>query len=312
MSDFTSLGPGREFDLVRAMTARWGERAFGIGDDAATLDVPVGEQLVVSTDTSVEGIHFRREWLSRGEVGWRATVGALSDLAAMAAKPLGVVVAIVLPSVDVDHLDELADGIGEAAAASAAPILGGDLTAGERLTLAITVLGSAAHPLRRSGAKPGDSLWVTGQLGGPAIALDALYGGHEVPAEARRRLARPRPRIQEAIWLAHAGATAAIDISDGLAGDAQHLAAASGVRLTIDAARLPLISSASPAVAQRSGEEYELLVTGPSSFAVGEFEQRFGLELTEIGTVDGRHTGVEFLVEGRRVAPPRGYDHFSR
>lgn len=311
MSDETLLGPGREFDLVRVMMSRWGDRARGIGDDATVLGAPSGAQLVLSTDTSLEDVHFRREWLSPEEIGWRATAAALSDLAAMAASPLGVLVALTLPNGWVDDLGALAEGIGAAASAAGAPIVGGDLTRGEHLAITITVVGSATAPLRRAGAHPGDTLWVTGQLGGPALAMAAWAEGRQPAPEARARFARPVPRLREAQWLAAAGATAGIDISDGLGGDAAHLAAASGVRITIDAAAVPLAPGADVSIAQRSGEEYELLVTSRTAFDAAAFQREFGSSLTRIGTVDEGDAGVDLLIGEERVASPAGYDHFS-
>lgn len=311
MSDETFLGPGREFDLVRVMMSRWGDRARGIGDDATVLDVPAGEQLVLSTDTSLEDIHFRREWLSAEEIGWRSTAAALSDLAAMAAKPLGILVALTLPRQWIDELGALAEGVAAAASAVAAPIVGGDLTNGERLAVTVTVVGSTSVPLRRSGAHPGDTLWITGQLGGPAVAIAAWSEGRQPTPEARARFAHPLPRIREAQWLVTAGATAGIDISDGLGGDAGHLAAASGVRIAIDAEALPRLAEADVSTAQRSGEEYELLVTTNSSFDAAAFQKEFGLSLTRIGTVEEGEPGVDLLIGGERVASPAGYDHFS-
>lgn len=312
MSDETSLGPGREFDLVRVMMSRWGDRARGIGDDATVLAVPNGEQLVLSTDASLEDVHFRREWLSPGEIGWRATAAALSDLAAMAARPLGILIALTLSDQWLDDLGELAEGIGQSASAAGTPIVGGDLTRGDRLAITVTVVGSAATPLRRVGAQPGDALWITGQLGGPALAIAAWNEGRQPTPEARARFARPVPRIREAQWLASAGATAGIDISDGLGGDAAHLAAASGVRIAIDADLLPRVSGADVSTAQRSGEEYELLVATHSEFDAGAFQREFALPLTRIGTVEQGDPGVDLLIGGERVASPAGYDHFSR
>lgn len=311
MSDETSLGPGREFDLVRVMMSRWGDRARGIGDDATVLSVPTGEQLVVSTDASLEDVHFRRAWLAPAEIGWRATAAALSDLAAMAATPLGILIALTLSERWLDDLGELAEGIAESASAAGAPIVGGDLTRGEQLAITITVLGSTAAPMRRDGAHPGDILWVTGQLGGPALAIAAWNEGRQPTPEARARFARPVPRIREAQWLARAGASAGIDISDGLGGDAAHLAAASGVRIAIDADALPRAPGADVSTAQRSGEEYELLVTTRSPLDAAAFQREFNLSLTRIGTVEQGDPGVDLLIGGERVASPTGYDHFS-
>src|SRR5690349_5447142 len=259
----TELGPGREFDIVREMQRRWGTLARGLGDDAAILDVPAGHRLVVSTDASVEDVHFRRGWLSPEEIGWRATAAALSDLAAMAATPLGFVVAVTLPDEWRDALPGLVDGIGHAARDAATAIIGGDLTRGRDLALTITVLGHAASPLARGGARPGDALWVTGRLGGPLAALRAFERGDAPLPAHRARFARPRPRLAEARWLAAHGARAAIDVSDGLLAEAAHLAAAGGVRLRVDLDRLPCVEGTSPSDAARSGEEYELLLAAP-------------------------------------------------
>jgi thiamine-monophosphate kinase len=312
MSDETQLGPGGEFDLVRTMISRWGDRARGIGDDAALLAPPPGEQLVVSTDSSLENVHFRREWLSPEEIGWRATAAALSDLAAMAAKPLGVLVAIALPRDRTEDLVGLADGIAAAASESGTSVVGGDLTSSENLAITLTVVGSTATPLRRIGARAGDTLWVTGQLGGPALAIAAWGEGRQPTPESRARFARPVPRIAEALWLVTAGATAGIDISDGLGGDAAHLAAANGVRLIIDIEALPRAPGADVSTAQRSGEEYELLVTTRFPFDVAAFQRDFSLPLTQIGAVEEGEAGVDLLIGGERVASPGGYDHFSK
>ena len=312
MTDETLLGPGREFDLVRVMMSRWGDRARGIGDDATVLAVSAGEQLVLSTDASLEDVHFRREWLSPEEIGWRATAAGLSDLAAMAARPLGILVALTLSDRWLDDLGELAEGIGQSASAADTPIVGGDLTRGDRLGITVTVVGSAATPLRRVGARAGESVWMTGQLGGPALAIAAWSEGRQPTPEARARFARPVPRIREAQWLASAGATAGIDISDGLGGDAAHLAAASRVRIAIDADALPRVSGADVSTAQRSGEEYELLVTARDDFDTAAFQREFNLPLTRIGRVEEGDAGVDLLIGGERVASPAGYDHFSR
>lgn len=312
MSDTTALGPGREFDLIRDLIARWGPRAQGLGDDAAVLTVPRGEQLVVSTDTSVEDVHFRRAWLSLEDIGWRAAMAALSDLAAMGASPLGMTVALVLPAADVPQLEALGDGVGAAADSARIAIVGGDLTRGAHLTLAITVLGSAPHPLRRDGAQPGDTVYVTGRLGGPARALASYLRGDVPDERLAARFARPAARIREGVWLGEQGASAAIDISDGIVGDAQHLAAASGALLSIDVDCIPLFEGATADDALRSGEEYELLVTAPRPLETTQFHQMFGISLTAVGSVQAGAAGVVFTRGRERVAPPAGYDHFSR
>jgi len=305
------LGPGREFDLVRTLLAEWGKAAQRIGDDAAILEVPTGERLVVSTDTSVEGVHFRRDWLNSFEIGYRSTAAALSDLAAMAARPLGVLIALTLPDDNKQAAREIATGIREGAAAVMCPIVGGDLSAGKSLSLTITALGTAARPLTRSGAKPGQSVYVTGRLGGPAAAVRAWLAGRQ-PSEAQRaRFACPIPRIDAAIGLSERGATSGIDISDGLAADLGHIAAASKVAIELDAERIPTFDGVSPLQAAASGEEYEIVVTAPSLDA-RQFAEEFGLDLTEVGRVVAGPAGVTLMEGGRPVSTPAGFDHFRK
>ena len=303
------LGPGKEFDLVRTLVAEWGKSAQQIGDDAAIVQVPAGEQLVVTTDTSVDGVHFRHEWLNHFEIGYRATAAALSDLAAMAARPLGIVIALTLPDADRHEARALATGIREGASAVLCPIVGGDLSSGKILSLTITALGSIAHPLSRAGAKPGQRVYVTGRLGGPAAAVRAWRAGREPNARDRARFANPIPRIEPAIGLAQRGATSAIDISDGLIGDLGHIAAASKVCIEIDVDRIPHVEGVSSIEAANSGEEYEVVVTAPE-VDVGQFSEEFGLDLTDIGRVVAGSPGVDLRQNGKKIAPPPGFDHF--
>lgn len=310
MSANTGLGPGSEFDVVRRLLALWGDAASGIGDDAAVLDVPAGERLVVSADSTVENFHFRREWLPARAVGWRATTSALSDLAAMGATPLGVLVSLSLPESWRGEIEELARGIGDAVLAARTTIVGGDLTAANELAMAVTVLGHAAAPLTRAGAREGDTLYVTGMLGGPRSAIEALLRGENPSSLARTRFEHPVARIAEARWLAAHGARAAIDISDGLAGDAAHLAAASGVGIALRLDALPTIPGVTSLEALASGEEYELLIAAPN-VDTATFERDFGVPLTAIGSARRGVPEVVATLEGRRVALPGGFDHFS-
>jgi thiamine-monophosphate kinase len=303
------LGPGREFDIVRILLAEWGKSAQRIGDDAAILDVPPGERLVVSTDTSVEGVHFRRDWLNNFEIGYRATAAALSDLAAMAARPLGILIALTLPEHDKRDAREIATGIREGASAVLCPIVGGDLSSGKSLSLTITALGTTSRPLTRSGAKVGQSIYVTGRLGGPDAAVRAWLAGREPSDTERARFACPVPRIDAAIGLSARGATSGIDISDGLAADLAHIAAASKVAIELDAERIPRFDGVSPAQAAGSGEEYEVVVTAPA-IDTRQFSEEFGLDLTEIGRVVAGSPGVTLLENGQRISTPIGFDHF--
>ena len=305
------LGPGREFDFVRALLSEWGQSASGVGDDAAIVNVPPGEKLVVTTDTSVEGVHFKREWLNHFEIGYRATATALSDLAAMAARPLGVVIALTLPQTDREEASGLATGIREGASASLCPIIGGDLTAGTTLSLTVTALGSATRPVSRSGARAGDRVYVTGTLGGPAAAVRAWKAGKEPSEVDRARFAHPIPRIEAAIALAALGVTSAIDLSDGLIGDLAHIAAGSKVAVEVDLERIPRLAGVSAIEAAASGEEYELAVTG-GELNVKAFFDEHGLLLSEIGRIVAGPPGVTLREAGKTVLPPPGFDHFKR
>ena len=306
--DETRLGPGPEFDAIREIMERLGDVASGLGDDAAVVDMPRGDRLVVSTDASIENRHFKSAWLTPREIGYRAVTAALSDLAAMAAHPIAVLWAVNLPQRWRPMLPELTAGAGEAAQRVGAKVVGGNLAATEELSIVTTVIGSTFRPLERKGANPGDKLYVTGSLGGPGLALTAWMEG-KTPAPAHReRFARPAARLMEARWLATHGATAGMDLSDGLAGDVRHLSAASAVSLTIHLDRLPRVDGASAFVAAWSGEEYELLVTAPSIDTV-EFAARFGIPLTEIGEV-GAGDAVAFLDKGRAADVAGGHDHF--
>jgi thiamine-monophosphate kinase len=254
-------------------------------------------------------VHFRREWLNHFEIGYRATAASLSDLAAMAARPLGLVIALTLPEADRSEARAIATGIGEGASAVMCPIVGGDLTSGKTLSLTITALGSVERPLSRAGARPGQRVYVTGRLGGPSAALRAWSAGGQPNERDRARFANPVPRIDAAIGLAARGATSAIDISDGLIADIGHIAAASKVSIEIDLARIPCFGNASPMEAASSGEEYEIVVTAPE-VDVEEFTSEFGLDLTEIGRVVAGPARVEVLNDGKKVSPPSGFDHF--
>jgi thiamine-monophosphate kinase len=307
-----AMGGGAEFDLIRRLLETWGDRASGIGDDAAVVAVPQGEQLVASTDASVENVHFRREWMTAREVGARAATAALSDLAAMGARPLGLLLAMALPDSWLTDAEALADGVGAAASAVGCPIVGGNVTRSRELALTITVLGSAVRPLTRAGAHAGDIIFVTGQLGGPGAALAALLVGETPVAAHRARFAAPVPRIAAGRWLAACGASAAIDISDGLLADAAHLARASGISLSLDVEAVPLLPGISTQIALSSGEEYELLVAIPPHVSIDTrmFERTFDIPLSRIGVAVAQ-ADAAVLMELRGDAAV-GHDHFFR
>ena len=303
------LGSGGEFDRIRAITTALGTAMGPVGDDTAV--VPAGEgTLVVSLDASVENVHFRRAWLTPEEMGWRATAAALSDLAAAAATPIGVFAAVVVPrKTGEDGLVDVMRGVGAAATSVGSQVLGGDLTSGTEWAIVVTVLGRAEKPMSRVGAQPGDGLWVTGCLGGARAALQAWTIPMDPEPPARHAFAHPMPRIAAGKWLARHGATAMMDLSDGLGGDAEHLAMASGVGLAIGLDGLPLhpaVRSAAQLIgedpelfAATAGEDYELLVTLPSTFDEAEAcMQETGIPLRRIGTaIEG--SGVTVTLHGK-------------
>ena len=316
------LGAGAEFDRIRAIATTLGDRAAGLGDDCALLDLG-NEQLAISTDISIEGTHFRREWLSLEEIGWRAVSGALSDLAAVGAKPIGLLASLALPADSPPSMfTALMKGVGHAVAAVEGKVLGGDLSRSPLVTIDIIVIGRTSLPILRSGALAGDGLWVTGGLGAARAALFDLLSGRTPVAATRMAFAHPTPRIAAGRWLARNGAHAMIDLSDGLAGDANHLAAASNMAIRIELERVPLgagvteaanASGESPGLfAARGGEDYELLVALPHTFSSGQataFEAEMGYPITRIGTVE-TGDGVEFTLGGAPVQL-RGFDHFA-
>lgn len=327
-----------EFELlarVRARLPRPGSRVrLGSGDDAA-VTVP-GGATATSVDSLVDGVHFRREWSSPAQIGHKALAAALSDLAAMGAEAGEAYVALGVPAdFDEDACLELLDGIVALAERTGTSVVGGDVTRAPALTLAVTVVGHAPTAedfVSRAGARPGDILAVTGELGGAAAGLLLLDGAnlHLAPdSDAERRLdalrlrqLEPQPRLAAGRALAGAGARAMIDLSDGLGGDARHLAEASGVGLRIDAAAFPLAGGVAEIAAATGrnphelaagGEDYELLVTLPqegfdaAATAVAAAE---GVELTRIGEVVVA-AEIEIRLPGGRLLAPGGFDQLG-
>jgi len=318
-----NLGPGKEFDRIRGILERIAEitgDGSELGDDCALI--PLGStSLAISIDNSLENVHFRTDWLDFKEIGFRAAGSAMSDLAAEGAKPLGVLVSLGVPADGQKGNDAAADimaGVATMVKNLQAKVLGGDLTRSEQYMVDVCVIGDAQRPVRRSGARDGDGLWVTGYLGGAALALEHFRAGKSMSAVLRNRFACPEPRIQAGLWLADQGATAMIDISDGLAADAQHLAAASEVGVEINLEQIPRWEDVDAMAAVASGEEFELLCTMPPMFGdatVSAFRSETGLQLTRIGSclrgAGGRRGGVRLLNHSKSVPLPPGYDHFA-
>ncbi len=313
---------------------------LGSGDDAA-VTVP-GGATATSVDALVEGVHFRREHTTLAQIGHKALATALSDLAAMGAEPGEAYVVLGLPSdLDEDGCIELLDGMVALATATGTSIAGGDVTRAAELFLAVTVVGHAPDPrafVHRSGARAGDALVLTGEIGGAAAGLRLLEAAewsihppiegsidHSASQHADALCARqlePRPRLGAGRALAHAGATAMIDLSDGLGGDARHLAESSGVALRIDAGEIPFApgSRESMAAAGRDpwellggGEDYELLASLPPEqleAATEAVRAEEGVALTKVGEVLAG-SGVEVRLPGGRLVEPGGFDQLA-
>lgn len=325
-----------EFELLAKLRERLpavGLRiALGSGDDAA-VTVP-GGATATSVDAIVEGVHFRRGETDLATIGRKALATALSDLAAMGAETGEAYVVLGAPA-DLAEGDfhALLDGMLELAGATGTAIAGGDLTRAPVLTLAVTVVGHAPAPsdfVTRRGAGPGDLLVLTGEIGGAAagrLLLDDPSLAPTVPeataARLRARQLDPSPRLRSGRALARAGAKAMIDLSDGLAGDAAHLARAGGVALEIDCGSLPLAKGLAEAAAAAGrdplqlavagGEDYELLAAVPAD-ALAEASLRMGeaaeTTLTPIGRI-ATGAGVELRLPGGGRLEAAGYDHFA-
>lgn len=316
-SAHTALGPGREFDHIRTLLDMWGPLAQGIGDDAAVLSDAPG-QLVISTDSTVEDIHFRREWMTLRDVGARGATAALSDIAAMGARAESVLISLIVPPHYRDELAHFAEGIRETVSNAGAKIVGGNISSGATFSCTFTVLGRANRPVTRSGGSAGDVLCVTGVFGGPAVFVAAKELGEVPPVESASRFLHPVARLAEGQWLAEHGATAMMDISDGLLADARHLGAASGLIARVEPFEVPRFPFVSPEVAATSGEEYELLVAlklGGMMSTIEQFEQKFGIPLTPVGMLlsPQEASGVAGADNStKRVELGGGHDHFSK
>lgn len=291
---------------------------LGVGDDCAIQRVPANQDLVFSVDTLVEGVHFPIGYCPRF-LGWRALAVAVSDLAAMGAQPVCFTLALTLPAADEAWLEGFAAGLAEAGQQFGIVLAGGDTTRGP-LTLSLQVHGTVpqGQALRRDGAREGDLVCVSGQLGDAGAALDFLYDTAPATdaASVLQRYHYPQPRLELGIAL-RSVASAAVDISDGLHADLLHILRASGVGATIDLAALPLSAAlrqikgeAAAGFALQSGDDYELCVTVPEqrwAAASRELQQ----QLTVIGQVQ-REPGLRLNADAGMVYSQRpGFDHFS-
>jgi thiamine-monophosphate kinase len=320
---------------------------LGIGDDCALLRIGPGEDLAVTTDLAVEGRHFRRAWHSPESIGHRTLARGLSDLAAMGARPVAAFLSLGLPRELVAAVprissktqqkiwvDRFLDGFFALARALQTPLAGGDLAESPVAVADIVLAGAVRRgkALLRSGARPGDLLYVTGALGGAAAALARLAQWAEaesrahtakpamqprIPARLQPLLAPhlfPQPRLAQGLWLARRGlASAAIDLSDGLSTDLAHLCAESHVAAEVDAAALPIHAGATLEQALHGGEDYELLFTARPTARIPR--RIAGVPVTRIGRIARARQGKPQValrtVQGSEPIAPQGWEHFS-
>lgn len=315
---FTPLTPARE-DVIH-----------GVGDDGAVLHVPIGMDLVASVDTLVSGVHFFPD-VDPVALGYKALAVNLSDMAAMGAEPAWATLALTLPLIDEAWLAAFSKGFFELAEHYGVQLVGGDTCRGP-LTISVQMHGFIPQgaALRRAGAMPGDLIYVTGALGDAGLALQALRDHQTLPAPHARylqdRLERPSPRVFEGLAL-RGIASAAIDISDGLAADLGHILAASGTGATLEIERLPVSPAFVAAVQEAAldadqywqlplsaGDDYELCFTVPAE-KQAKTEQvfaRFGCGATRIGTIESQPGLRCKLASGEMLTPASsGYQHFT-
>jgi thiamine-monophosphate kinase len=311
---------------------------LGIGDDCALLALRKGEELAITTDLSIAGSHFRLDWHPPEAIGHRALARGLSDLAAMGARPVASFLSLGLPrslttaaagrrrAGSRSWVERFLDGFLALAEAYSTPLAGGDLAESTVAVADIVLVGAVprGRALLRSGARPGDLLYVTGALGGASAGLARLAElastarGYppRIPKELESLLAPhlyPQPRIAQGLWLQRRGlASAALDLSDGLSTDLAHLCEESGVAAEIDATRVPLGLGANLTQALHGGEDYELLFTAPP---VARLPRTIaGVPVTKIGRVlkarAGRSAITLITSQGRQRIEPQGWEHF--
>jgi thiamine-monophosphate kinase len=313
-----SVSDDGEFALIRRIVARLEgapDLHVGPGDDAAVIAAPDG-RVVATTDLMVEGRHFRRDWSTAYDVGRKAAAANLADVIAMGARPTALLVGLATPSdLSVEWADGLADGLRDEAAQVGAVIAGGDVVGSETLTIAVTALGDLGGraPILRSGARPGDQVLLVGWPGRAAAGLALLVAGRGAePLTGAHR--RPAPPYQAGLALARTGkATAMIDTSDGLVADLAHLALASGVRIEITAAALPIASGLPEAAVSLGVDPLDWVLTGGDDHCFAATGDADDTATRVIGAVAalaaGESPGV--VVTDRPTPTDGGFEHFA-
>jgi thiamine-monophosphate kinase len=311
----TVAGAG-EFALIQRVTARLGTAAstlLGPGDDAALVAAPDG-RVLVSCDVLVDGRHFRTDWCSAADIGHRAAAANLADIAAMGGTPSALLVSLCIPR-DLDPVwaEQLADGLSEECDLVGAAVVGGDMSTSSVITIAVTALGDLGGraPVLRSGARPGDLLAMAGRIGQAAAGLTVLSRGFRSPKALVEAYRRPVVPYHAGPAAAILGATAMIDVSDGLLADAGHIATASGVGMDIRRDAFELTGPMRDAAAALGTDPYAWVLAGGDDHPlVATFPP--GVDLPEPWRVIGRVTeGAEITVDGLHYTDgPTGWDHF--
>ena len=339
-SESSPLG---EFDLIQRFFKAGADAmrsnnekviALGIGDDCALLKPVAGEEIAITSDMLVEGRHFLLD-ANPELLGRKALAVNLSDLAAMGAKPLGFTLAIALPKVDTVWLDAFAKGLFAIANQYSCPLIGGDTTAGP-LTISITAFGSVPYgkAIRRSGAKAGDDIWISGAVGDARLTLAALRHEINLPEndlkQIEHRMHNPTPRVELGIKVRDI-ASAALDVSDGLLGDLQHILKQSQVSAEVFLERIPksgILQKQNEDIqnqfAARGGDDYEICFTAPldKRNTIDEISKALNLPLTRIGSITEKVTAIEklsllnknsdLLDDAKTAALLKSFDHFVK
>lgn len=316
----------------RASSTGRAEIRLGIGDDCALLRPRAGEELAVTTDLSIAGRHFRLDCHPAEAVGHRTLARGLSDLAAMGARPVAAFLSIALPrelvraqpvrksarkNGEKAWIDRYLDGFLALADATGTPLAGGDLAESPLFAADIVLIGAVrrGRALLRSGARPGQLLYVTGRLGGAVAGLRRLLAGGSDTEPALKAHLWPTPRLAQGQWLARPGrAAAAIDISDGISTDLAHLCEESGVAAELDAGSIPVASGATLEDGLHGGEDYELLFTAPAEARLPR--SIAGVPLTQVGRIvrrrrAGRPQVALVTAKGKTALEPAGWEHFA-
>lgn len=290
-----------------------------IGDDCAVLNLPPRQQLLVTTDLCIENVHFRREWHPPESVGHKCLARGLSDIAAMGGKPLACFLSLGLtPRLPQKWTDGFLQGFIRLARRYKVQLAGGDISSAQQIMADIIVLGTApaGKAVLRSGARPGDNIYVTGKLGASAAVLQQLFAGQRIQAKKSNPNFYPQPRLEVGQWLQqHKIPTSMIDLSDGLSVDLAHICDESRVSAQIEAVKIPIAKNSTLELALHGGEDYELLFTAsprtklPAKIA--------GVPVTQIGTIKKRTNyspAIQILRQNGSVQSlqQRGWEHFRK